>query len=103
LKPLALQVVEIVLFIVQIALGIALPAWIVRWDERRLPQRMLERAWNPASFWMAVVVFGPLCLPVHFGKTRRSVGGVLLGFVALASVVGLQMAMAWGFEALSGE
>jgi hypothetical protein len=75
---------EIALFCVQLALGIALPWLIVRRDLARLDEQRLERAWNEASFWCAIVVFGPLSLPFHFVKTRRSALGVLLGIVWMA-------------------
>ncbi|HEY0464954.1 MAG TPA: hypothetical protein VGC79_12120, partial [Polyangiaceae bacterium] len=39
----------------------------------------LARAWTDASFLSAVVAFGPLALPVHFAKTRRSLTGFGLG------------------------
>jgi hypothetical protein len=55
------------------------PYLIVRFDEKRLSPERLERAWNPASFWIAIVVFGPLSLPFHFTRTRRSLLGFLLG------------------------
>ena len=94
---------EVGLFVMQSALSVALTAWLVRFDERRLPPQMLERAWNNATFWMAVVVFGPLCLPVHFGKTRRSVMGVLSGMDALMLVLLAQVLVAKGLEAVLGE
>lgn len=62
---------------------------IVVADERYLlrprPER-LERAWPPSSRAAAVFVFGVLCLPVHFAKTRggrgiRGVSGFALGLL----------------------
>jgi hypothetical protein len=70
---------EIALFCVQLALGIAIPWLIVRRDLASLDAERLDRAWNDASFWCAIVVFGPISLPFHFVKTRRSAFGVLLG------------------------
>ncbi|MCA9641029.1 MAG: hypothetical protein H6718_29155 [Polyangiaceae bacterium] len=55
-------------FLVQLVLNIALPWWIVRVSLRALPEPARDRAWNEASFRSAVVVFGPLSLPVHFAK-----------------------------------
>ena len=75
---------EIALFCVQLALGIVLPWLIVRRDLARLDRERLGRAWNEASFWCAIVVFGPLSLPFHFVKTRRSVLGILLGITWMA-------------------
>ena len=48
-------------------------------DERTLTQEESARAWPKASRWAAVVAFGPLCLPVHFWRTRRSFLGVCIG------------------------
>ena len=70
---------EIALFCLELALSIALTGWVVRFDLRRLDAERLDRTWNAASFWSAVVAFGPLCIPVHFVKARRSLGGCLLG------------------------
>lgn len=69
------------MFSLELALGILVPWWIVRRDLRRLDAERLARAWNDASFWMSIVMFGPLCLPFHFTKTRRSLAGLLLGLV----------------------
>jgi hypothetical protein len=84
-------VAEILVFVLELALGIALPGLIVREDLRRLNGERLARAWNDASFWAAVVAFGPLCLPFHFGKTRRSLFGVVVGvlwmFAAFGAIV----------------
>jgi hypothetical protein len=84
---------DVLLFSLQLALNIAVPWWIVRRDLGRLPDERLARAWNDASFWISIVMFGPLCLPFHFAKTRRSVLGVMLGLGwmigALAVIGGL--------------
>lgn len=56
-----------------------LPYWIVRFDLRRLSAERLARAWTDVSFLSAVVAFGPLALPIHFAKTRRSLAGFGLG------------------------
>jgi hypothetical protein len=70
---------EIWLFTLSFALGIAVPATIVRWDLGRLRGEHLARSWPDASLWSAVVVFGPLCVPIHFIRTRRSWTGLGLG------------------------
>jgi hypothetical protein len=62
-----------------IVLGVVLTAWVVRRDMRWLPPERLARSWNDASFWSAVVAFGPLSIPVHFARTRRTVLGFCLG------------------------
>ena len=80
---------RVLVFSVQLALGILVPWWIVRRDLRKLPEAQLDRAWTNASFWSAIVLFGPLCLPFHYVKTRRSLLGLVLGigWTALALVV----------------
>jgi len=60
-------------------LNALLPYLIVRRDLRRLSEARLARAWTDASFLSAVVAFGPLALPVHYAKTRRSLSGLGLG------------------------
>jgi hypothetical protein len=70
---------EILLFTLSFVLGIVVPANIVSWDVAHLRGPQLERAWPDAGLWSAVVVFGPLCLPVHFIRTRRSWLGLGLG------------------------
>ncbi|MEZ4219770.1 MAG: hypothetical protein R3B13_02495 [Polyangiaceae bacterium] len=72
---------SVLLFAVQLALGILVPWWILRRDMARLEPKELERAWPKVSFWMAIVVFGPLALPFHFTKTRRSLWGFFLGLL----------------------
>ncbi len=73
----------VLLFAIQLALSIAVPWWIVSFDLRRLSGERLDRAWPRSSFLMAVVVFGPLCIPFHFIKTRRSLWGLLLGVLCM--------------------
>jgi hypothetical protein len=92
--------VEVVAFALQLALTIALTAGVVRRDERRLPPERLARAWNVASFWSAVVAFGPLCIPVHFVRTRRNLIGVLLGLLWTAIVLATLAGIGTALEAL---
>ncbi len=89
----------------------ALTFVVVRLDERRLSEEKLERAWPASSRDAAIVAFGLLALPFHFGKTRghlRSVRGLLgyplgflLGIAALllvAFVSGMVLeGIAWAF------
>jgi hypothetical protein len=85
---------------VQIALGILVPWWVVRRDMRQRPPEQLARAWNDASFWAAIVVFGPLCIPIHFIKTRRSWWSPFEGTDwMLAAVLAISLPSA-GLEAL---
>lgn len=89
----------VLLFSLQLVLGILVPWWILRRDLDRLRPEQLARAWNDVTFWMAIVVFGPLALPFHFTKTRRSLLGLLLGlgwFVAAVLAISLlSLALGW--------
>lgn len=87
-----------------VALGLLLnallPYLIVRFDLARLSEERLARAWPDASFLAAVYAFGPLSLPVHFSKTRRSVLGFLLGVFWLVVTVALEGAVSALLESL---
>ena len=82
---------DVLLVVIRIVLSIALPWWIVRHDMKKLSDEQLARAWNDASFWVSVVVFNELCIPVHFIKVRRSFTGVLLGIFWLAVAIGVSV------------
>jgi hypothetical protein len=73
--------------VLDLILGVVLTAWVIRFDMRRMPPDRFARCWNDASFWSAVVAFGPLSIPVHFARTRRSVLGFLVGVLWAAGVV----------------
>ncbi len=77
---------DVLLTTVAFVLGIALPWGVVRFDMARLTGQQLDRAWPDSSLWSAIVAFGPLCIPFHFAKTRRSLLGVLLGLVVMVGV-----------------
>jgi hypothetical protein len=51
---------------------------IFAWDERRMTDAERARAWPVASRRLAVVLFSPLCVPLHFWRTRRGLRGVAL-------------------------
>lgn len=74
-------------FVVGAALQITLTAWLIRRDMRRLSNAQLARAWPDASFWIAVVMFSPLSIPVHFVRTRRSLRGFALGLAWMVFVI----------------
>ena len=79
-----------------------LPYLIVRRDLARLSADRLSRAWPEASFLSAVLAFGPLSLPVHFVKTRRSWAGLGLGLGFCALSVTAQGLLATLLGALLG-
>jgi hypothetical protein len=89
---------ELLLFTLSFALGIFVPQAIVRRDLSRLSGDRLARSWPDASLWSAVVVFGPLCVPVHFIRTRRGWLGLGLGAFWLVAALAL---VALPVEALS--
>jgi hypothetical protein len=85
---------DLELYEILAAWSVTLPAvvTIIVRDERRLTGKELERAWPPQSrdaaifgLWMMGV--HPLCVLIHFVRTRRSPWGVLLGLGWLAVVV----------------
>lgn len=93
---------EVLLFTLSFALGIAVPASIVRFDLSRLRGERLARAWPDASLWSAVVVFGPLSVPIHFLRTRRSWAGLGLGIFWLTASVLLISLPIEGLAAIFG-
>jgi hypothetical protein len=78
---------EVLLLALSFVLNITLPYFIVRYDLKRLSEERLARAWPDASVLSAVYAFGPLCLPVHFARTRRSWLGFGLGLGVCALTV----------------
>jgi hypothetical protein len=78
---------EILVITLSFVLNAALPYAIVKRDLARLSPDRLSRAWNEASFLSAVIVFGPLSVPVHFVKTRRSWAGLGLGLGLAAGAI----------------
>jgi hypothetical protein len=84
--------VEVLFLSCQIGLSLAYPVFVVRRDLARLPPERLARAWNDASLWSAAATLGPLCLIVHFARTRRSWPGFALGlFWAFVGLVALTL------------
>jgi hypothetical protein len=93
---------EVLLLVLSVVLNAALPYFIVRYDLKRLSPERLARAWPDASVLSAVYVFGPLCLPVHFTKTRRSWLGLSLGLGLCALTLFAQALIVAGFSRLAG-
>ena len=78
---------EILVFTLDAVLGIAVSWAILRWDLGRLAGEELARAWPDSTLWMAVVLLGPLSVPFHFIRTRRSWSGLAMALVGLAVAV----------------
>lgn len=69
---------ELLLYLVAFALNTLAPIVLLRHDIARLRGEQLARSWPDSSMWSAALMFGPLCIPVHYLRTRRSLVGVLL-------------------------
>jgi hypothetical protein len=90
---------------------VTLPAVVVviRTDERRLEAEALARAWPPQS--RDAAIFGlwnlgvhPLCVLIHFARTRRSVVGTGLGLAWVVAILladaGVQSGVSLAIERL---
>jgi hypothetical protein len=93
---------EALILALSFVLNAALPYLVVRYDLKRLPELQLARAWPEASFLSAVFAFGPLSLPVHFTKTRRSLLGFGLGCGMCALTLVVETVIASGVGTLLG-
>lgn len=93
---------DVLVLLFQFAATIAVSAWIVRRDVRRLDAELLARAWPEPSLWSAVVCFSPLCIPIHFIRTRRSFLGVTLGVAWFAAAVVAVDGGAWLLDTALG-
>jgi hypothetical protein len=70
---------DVLLFSLQLVLGVVVPAAVVRRDIRRLPPRERARAWPDPSVWVAVALVSVFAVPLHFIRTRRTFTGVVRG------------------------
>ncbi len=75
---------ELVQIVVSWAVTLPAVAIVISHDERRLKADLLERAWPSQS--RDAAIFGlwnlgvhPLCVLIHFARTRRSFLGALVG------------------------
>jgi hypothetical protein len=92
---------EIFALVLSWAVTLGLIFAVLRRDERRLTAEQLGRAWPPSTRLMAPVYFGVFCLPVHFWKTRRSLGGLLVGLAWGVAITALDEAIDWGVDRLA--
>jgi hypothetical protein len=79
---------------VLVSMVVTLPAvvLVIIADERRLGEEALARAWPPVSrdaaiFSLFNLGVHPLCVLIHFARTRRTVVGTLLGLAWLAGIL----------------
>ncbi len=88
---------------------VTLPAvvLVIRTDERRLETDALARAWPPQS--RDAAIFGlwnlgvhPLCVLVHFARTRRSALGSFLGLAWVVVILVADAGAQWGVAAAIG-
>ncbi len=91
---------EILELLVPWVVALALLFALLSWDEARLSPEQLARAWPPATRLLAVVYFGVVSLPIHFGRTRRSAAGILLGFAWAAAITLVDEGVAEGVDLL---
>ena len=87
LDPGTLEMIE---FSAAFFLNSSLTFAVVFTDERWLAHshpELLDRAWPASTRLSAAIAFGPLCLPIHFWRTRTSVLRRLLGLAAAAGVI----------------
>jgi hypothetical protein len=95
---------ELVDLLVSWAVSLPAVAAILVRDERHLRGVELERTWPPVSrdaailnLWMAAGAH-PLCLLVHFVRTRRNRAGWLLGIAWVVGVEAAAILAAYGAE-----
>jgi hypothetical protein len=80
---------EVLAYVASFVFWTASVFFVVWNDERNLTEEEGARAWPKASRLSAIVGFGPLCIPVHFWRTRRSFFGICIGFSYVIDLVGL--------------
>jgi hypothetical protein len=87
---------EMVQVIVSLAVTLPGVALIIVRDERRLTGEALERCWPPQSrdaaiFALCNLGVHPLCILVHFARTRRPLPGILLGLAWLLALTAVDV------------
>jgi hypothetical protein len=88
---------EVIEILVSWTVTTAMTFAVVIFDERRMSEERLERAWPTSTRAVAIVYLGILALPFHFARTRGSVGSVrgLLG-IPLGLIMGVVVALVIG-------
>jgi hypothetical protein len=76
---------EVVELTVQLIGSVYVTLRLLRWDTSRLPDAMRARAWPESTMLSASLAFAPLCLLLHYTRTRRSFKGFALGLLALVT------------------
>ncbi len=92
---------DVLAMVIPWAVSLVLMFVLLHWDESRLTVAQKARAWPPASLRVAVVYFGIVSLPVHFGRTRRSVLGVLQGLAWAVLIGAIDEGMSAAIEAIA--
>jgi hypothetical protein len=86
---------ELVELVISFTVGVVGSAVVIVLDERRLSGAELERAWPTTSRNVAIYAFSPICVFLHFVRTRRDLRGSDFGLLWLAAIVlldnGLQL------------
>lgn len=89
---------EVIELLVSWAVTTAMAFAVVIFDERRMSEERLERAWPTSTRAVALVYLGVFALPFHFARTRgsfrslRGVFGIVYGFlmgIVVALVIGV--------------
>lgn len=110
---------EVVIMIASAATLITLSSLVVRFDERRMSEERLERAWPPAGRDNAIIGLGMLLSPLvpllavwfHFFRTRSpalwppwkwSPRGWLLGLLCVVAILAVNVMVVLGIAAAVG-
>lgn len=78
-ETVAESIVEVVAILLSAAVSWTVSAWIIKRDEKKLDDKMLARAYPPATLIASVFLFQQIAVLVHFIRTRRSFKGFFLG------------------------
>lgn len=91
---------EFIFFVLSMSITMSATYAILRFDEMHMSEAQFERAWPPSSRNAAVLAFSPICLVVHFTRTRMSFRGALLGVGAAGLIVGFNLVVSLLVDAL---